>query len=583
MLDRVKPTDRPIVGLAPGTSVARLATRAFDEGVGYLIADMLDEDEGQATTEFHWDNACRSVRKAGAYLVVTTATGALITRSAAARSFSWQHPDVRAVLRAHVGSAAISDSVLDDVAGALGPSASLSKVAETARRIASATPEQVADLITEVADNDLQHVCGWLDKVDAAIAEVLEVIVVAFAVGLPERLIDEELRQFKGRVAGLAPELGRSQEVKEEIDLRFRQARKMRGEHPLLSIEDVPVARVASISIRHLGFARPGYRSHVITELWQRLDPDFWAGLRDWIHKIAVSGKVELMVSAAAGLALLAQRAPDEVLDCYLNPWTAEDAGWNEELMAFLVISQMSAVGDLATLALQITMHWATQGSRSQRRVATYAFSGRLGMRFPVDASRRLSHLADQGEPLAGDGQAVLFMSLASQGADGVVVLAELRRQMRVRRDRPTTDRVLDSAAYLLSIRDARSGLPAVAVFLMANPGQVGAVAPLWGRAFVLRPWRERASMALLVTLAAIERGHRDECGTRNPEPLIRSLGMAIGKELPHDERIRLRPDLISANEKSRPRPRRPQPGDGAPDDLRGEHDDGLGRVLSIM
>jgi hypothetical protein len=569
MLDHVRAVGKPIVGLAPGTAVAQLATRTFDSGVGYFIADMLDADMPLATAEYHWDNACRAVHEAEAYLVVTTAAGARITRSSAARTVNWQRPDVREVLRVHAGPAAV-DSVIEDVALALGTGAVLGKVMEAGRRISSATPEQVADLLTQLADNDHQHVRDWLDKVNAAIPEVLEVAALAFTAGLPERVIDEELHEFKGRVRELAPEISQSKEAKEEIDLRFRQVRKMRGEHPLLTVVDIPVARVASVSVRHLDFARPTYRSHVVVELWQRLDRDFWAGLRTWVHEIAAEGQVDLMTSAATGLALLAQRAPDEVLDCYLDPWTAEDASRNEEFMAVLVISQMSAAGDLATLALQIAMHWATQGSRRQRRVATYVFSGGLGARFPVDAIRRLSHLAEQGESLAGDGQAVLFMTLAGQGADGALVLAELRRRMNSHRDRPAMDRVVDNIIYLLSIRDPRSGRPAIAVFLMVNPGQVSAVAPLWARVLVLRPWRVRASVALLATIAAIERSQRGQDGERNPEPLVRSLGAAIGKALPPDERAKLGPELISANEKSKRHPRRQRP-DGEPPD-----DDGL-------
>lgn len=561
MLDRVKPDEQPIVGLAPGTTVAQLAARSFDKGVGYLIADMIDTDLPQESAEFHWDNACRAVREAEAYLVVTTATGARITRSAAARTFPWQRPAVAEVLRVHLGSAAVEPSVVDDVAQALEYGAALGKVAETARRLATATQEQVAELIEALADNDLREVADWLDKVDASIPEVLEVAALAFAAGLPERILDEELRQFRSQVANFVPDIDPSKdEVKKEIDLRFRQVRKVRGEHPLLAVRDVPVARLASIPIRHLDFAKAGYRSHVITELWQRLDSDFWAGIRGWIHEIAVSGQLNLMSSAATGLALLAQRAPDEVIDWYLDPWAAEDASWNEQLMAILVIGQMSAFGDLATLALQIAVHWATQGSRSQRRVATYAFSGGLGARFPVDATRRLTHLADQGEPLAGNGHAVLFMTLADQGADGALVLGELQRRMNRRRDLPAADRVLDNIVYLLAIRDPRSGTPAIAEFLMANQDRVGAVGPLWARAFVMRPWRERASAALLAALAAIERGQRGADGQRNPEPLVRLIGAAIGLDLPPEERAAIRPDLVSANEKSKWRGRRQRP-----------------------
>lgn len=557
LLDQVRAAGQLIVGLAPGTTVDQLAARTFDKGVGYLIADMIDADMSQENAEFHWDNACRAVREASAYLVVTAAAGARIARSAAARTFPWRRPAVADVLRKHLGTAMVDESVIDEVARALEHGATLGKIAETGHRMSTATPEQVASLIAALADNDLQEVTDWLDKVDAAIPEVLEVAALAFTAGLPERLVDGEVQRLKAEIAKFAPEVDPSkEEVKKEIDLRFRQVRKMRAEHPLLTIRDVPLARLASVPIRHLDFAKAGYRSHVIAELWQRLDTDFWAAIRWWIHEIADSGQLSLMSSAATGLAMLAQRAPDEVIDLYLDPWTAEDGSWNDQLMAILVIDQMSAFGDMATLALQIVVHWATHGSRSQRRVATYAFSGRLGARFPIDATRRLTHLADQGEPLAGHGHAVLFMTLAGQGVDGALVLRELQRRINRQRDRPAADRVLDNVVFLLAIRNPHTGRPAIAEFLMENSDRVRAAAPLWARAFIMRPWRERAGAALLATLAAIERSQRSEDGQRNPKPLVRRIGSAIGTALPPRERAGLRPDLVSANEKSRRRAR---------------------------
>jgi len=564
LLDQVKAAGAPIVALAPGTTVDQLAARTFDAGVGYLIADMIDADMSQENAEFHWDIACRAVRDAGTYLIVTAASGARIARSAAARTFTWRRPAASDVLRKHLGRAVVAESVVDEVACALEHGATLGKIAETGQRMATATPEQVADLIAALADNDPREVADWLDKVDAAIPEVLEVAALAFTAGLSERLVDQELRRFRTEIAKFAPEVDPTKdEVRKEIDLRFRQVRKMRVEHPLLAVRDVPLAELGSIPIRHLDFAKAGYRSHVIAELWQRLDTDFWAAIRWWVHEIADSGELSLMSSAATGLALLAQRAPDEVIERYLDPWTAESGSWNEQIMALLVIDQMSAFGDMGTLALQIVVHWATHGSRSQRLVATYAFSGGLGARFPVDATRRLTHLADQGEPLAGHGHAVLFMTLAGQNADGALVLGELQRRMNRQRDRPSTDRVLDSVVFLLGICNPRSGRPAIAEFLMANPDRGGAAAPLWARAFVMRPWRERAGATLLAALATIEQGQRDQDGQRNPKPLVRQIGAAIGTALPPEERAGLRPDLVAANQRSKRRDRRRGEDDG--------------------
>jgi hypothetical protein len=575
MLERVKSPEQRIVGLAPGTTVEQLAARSFTEGMGYVIADMVDASISQEAAEFHWDNACRAVREAGAYLVVTIGTGARIARSATVRSFAWQRPEVADVLRAHLGETVVEEAVIDKVADALGSGPSVRKVAEAARRLASQDGEHVTDLLDELAANDLMAVAEWLDKEDAAIPAVLEAAALAFTVGLSEREFEEELRQLKGKIAEFAPEVDPTNDkVRDEIDLRFRQLRKHRADHPLVRIGLLPVAgTTGSIAVRHVEFAKAAYRSHLIAELWRRLDRDFWTGLRGWLHDIAISGDPDLMASAATGLALLAQQAPDEVFDCYLDPWTAEDASWQEQLMAVYVLWRMSALGDLATLALQIAMQWATQGSRTQRRVATYAFSGELGARFPIDAVRRLTHLAEQGEPMAGNASVLLFVTLATQGSAAAIVLSELQQRMNRKQDRPSADRVLDNIAYLLSIRDPRSGRPAVATFLMANPDRVADTAPLWARSLCVRPWRERAMAALLSTLGAIERGRRNEDGERSPERLVRSLGAAIGEALPSSERAGLRPDLIDRNDRGGRRERsRETDGHPAPPDAVGRH-----------
>ena len=114
---------------------------------------------------------------------------------------------------------------------------------------------------------------------------------------------------------------------------------------------------------------------------------------------------------------------------------------------------------------------WAGQGGPTQRRVAAYPFSGELGARYPVEATKRLSQLANQHEPLTTMAFARLFATLATQEGDAVVVLGELRRRMADKTDKQSADLVMDTVIELVSARDLRSGRPAVAVFLQDNPG----------------------------------------------------------------------------------------------------------------
>ncbi len=239
---------------------------------------------------------------------------------------------------------------------------------------------------------------------------------------------------------------------------------------------------------------------------------------------------------------MLSLVAPDEVIDSYLNPWTDDDASWDELTAAVYVVWQMSLHDDLATLALQIAITWAGQGSPRQRTAAALCFCGILGARFPTEAVNRLTQLAHQGEPLAQEeGYALLFATLAEQGSEAAVVLTELRKRLRTETGRPAADRICTAVVDLLSIPDPYSGRPSVALFLIANSLRTAEVGALWARVLCLRPWRADAIKALRDVLGAIERG------AANPEDLVRSLGSAIGRDLPPDERIALGTELRAA------------------------------------
>jgi hypothetical protein len=186
----------------------------------------------------------------------------------------------------------------------------------------------------------------------------------------------------------------------------------------------------------------------------------------------------DLMNSTAIGLALLALVAPDEVIDCYLVPWTQEGASASEQTIAVYVVWQMSMLDQTAPLALRIAILWAGQGPPTQRRLAALAFSGELGSRYPIEATKRLSQLADQNEPLVPLAFAQLFATLATQGGDAVVVLRELRRRMADKKDRRSSELVLKTVVELATARDFRTGRPAVAAFLNDNPGR----SPISGR-----------------------------------------------------------------------------------------------------
>ena len=546
----------------PSTTLDKLASRDFSEGVAYLIVDKFAEHLAPELAEYHWEEICRKVRKAKAHLVVTTGAGSMAALPDVVRQFPWQRPDAADALRAHLGAARVADDVVALVSEALGTDYSLADIGRIARRIAAG--DEVAKLLDEFQGNGRRTVQDWLRKVDAAIPAVVEVAALAFVLGVPERVFEDEVSSLKLRLAEFTPDLDtESKEAKAEIDLRFRQLRKLRADHPLLTVRQVPVIKSSgSIAVRHVFFRAPEYRRHVIADLWDSLDREFWSGMRHWLYRIAegdgyAAGRhAELMNSVAIGLSLLGLVAPDEIIDSYLDPWTDEDASLSAQTMAVYVVWRMSMLDLLSPLALRIAIVWAGQGPKNQRRLAAYAFSGELGARYPVEATKRLSQLADQGEPLVTVAFAQLFATLAEQEDDAVVVLRELRRRMVNKKDRPSADLVVSTVAELLSVRDFRSGRPAVAVFLLANPEHAAVIGPLWARALYLRPWRDRAVVALLATVETVAYrtvgSNPKRLSEMDAEHLARSLGASVGKPLPELERVPLRNEIVRRVEKER-------------------------------
>ena len=601
MLAGVRRENKPLVRINPSMPLEKLAVRAFDEGVGYVISEKFAEQIAPELAEFHWDAVGQRIRKAKAHLIVTAATGSITAVPDVIRQIPWQRPDAAEALRAHLGASYVADDIIQKVAEALGADYSLAGIGGIARRILSG--EDIGQILEELDGGARQTVVDWLDEVDAAIPAVLEVATLAFVLSVTERVFEDEVADLKLRLADFAPELDtRSRKAKAGIDLRFQQLRKQRADHKLLTVTQVPVARSSgSIAVRHVVFRVPEYRRYVIAELWNSLGREFWSGMRRWLDGIAATDQydslrhADLMNSAAIGLALLALVAPDEVIDCYLQPWTEEEASAGQQTMAVYVVWQMSMLGQTAPLALRIAILWAGQGPPVQRALAAIVFSGELGARYPIEATKRLSQLADQKEPMVSVAFGRLFGTLATQGGDAVVVLRELRRRITDKKDRRSADLVLETVIEVLSARGLRTGRPAAAAFLSDNSERVADLGMLWARALYLRPWRDRAIRALIATVTAMAKPGGGV--TAKPQPpvkpddLARLLGAAIGAELPELERAPLAYEIrrwVDEKHCREQRDHKPRPGgsdgpDGSGAPLSADADELLEKLLIAM
>lgn len=578
LLDGVRAEGKPLVRINPSISLEKLAARAFNPGTCYLISEKFDEPIAPELAEFHWDALSRGIRNAKAYLVVTTSAnwGAAVPETIG--QVRWTRPGTADVLRAHLGAARVPDEVIQAVTEALGEEYPLADIGAVARRVLAA--EDIEELLHELGRDDQQAVADWLNEVNAAIPAVLEAAALAFVLGVPERVFEDELTELKLRLADFAPELDTSsKKVKAEVDLRFRQLRKQRADHKLLTVIQVPVAwHSGAITVRHVDFRVPAYRRHVIAALWNSLNRDFWSGMRGWLRDIVaverhdVLRHRDLMSSAAIGLGLLALVAPDEVIDSYLLPWTADDATASEQTMAVYTVWRMSMLDQVAPLALRIAILWAGQGSRLQRGLAAYAFSGELGIRYPLEATKRLGQLSNQREPAVPLAFARLFTALAAEGGVAFVVLSELRRLLAdnaSRRsaefadsaDRRSADFVLDAVIELVAVRDFASGRPAAAMFLRNSPGRATDIGLLWARVLLPRPWRERAVEALVATVQEIAKPPTGVKAIQQPPVaagyLVRALGSAIGREVPSPQRGPLCHDISRWVDRQRRRDKR--------------------------
>jgi hypothetical protein len=539
LLAQVRAAGQPLVALSPAVTVDKLAERSFDSGAGYLIGDMFADAVQTELAHFYWRDLCHSVREAQAYLVVTASAASASSRGDVIRQVAWHRPNSADVLRAHLGPDYTDTEVVDKAAAAIGPWYRLADIVGIARRLREGEDPQ--DVLATLDETDRQAVTNWLGEEDPEIPALLEVTTLAFTAGLPERLFEAELTELKTRIGEFMPQPKPRQKnsttARTELNVRFSQLRKLRSTHPLVGIRQIPLSHAAgALTVRHVDFCKPIYRQQVVAELWSRLDYNFWVGVRAWLHDIAADDgdpsplRPSLINSVALGLALLALVAPDEVVESYLLPWTAADASPGEQTMALYVVWQMTTLDQLAPLALQIAIAWGGQGSHIQRTLATLAFSGPLGAKYPIESIRRLGQLARQNDAMAAWAHAQLFATLTSQGADGLVVLRELTQRMK-KKAGPDADLVLGMIAALVSIRDPRTGRPAVAQFLIGNPDLAGELAPLWAKALLMRPWRAGAVAAILRTLGAIEHGRAE------PKSLAMALGAAIGRELAEAER----------------------------------------------
>jgi hypothetical protein len=535
--------------MSAASDLKDLAVRVYRRGCGYLIVNRV-ETAGSDDYDFTWGTVRDRLRRAGAYLVVTSVM-AVDGRVETVRHIGWQRPDLRTMLRGHLVDSDVADDVLDKVVEHASGESSMADLADVARRLGEGSPPEAA--LEAVVETSARRVREWFDA-SRDTREILEVAVLAFLEGCTNRELDAERRNLGLAVekrGGLDP--GARGRRKKDGDILPAGRHHRFSEDGLMAVRQVP-GRTTDRSV--LVFRHPSYRRHVLTELWQRLENPFWNAVADWLAAI-VTGHADTRV--AAGLALLATVDFDEVEGAYLRRWSEGRFGANGQATAVFVLWWMCFREETMPIALRVAKQWANHGDPEQRWTAAMAYTGELGACDPAHSIKQLWHLIVQssaGYDQACFAMAVLFETLTTGTGEAGKLLTTLERQLNRPVKRPQDSRIVQRAhrvlAELLVLRENRRRVPATFIYLEKylkhEPDRIHLVARLWATGIRHRVFRK------VVLIALWEGLNRLGQVSEEPRELARQLGEALISTLPADEVSRFYRDfkLIDALKRRR-------------------------------
>jgi hypothetical protein len=539
-------TKEPLAVLAPTVKITDLAEREFKGDLGHVVMDWQYDRSAVGITDFTWRTLRDQVADKSTYLVITTASERSHDATSV-RHIGWERPAARDLLVSYLGGTDL-ELLVEDLADQVPHDCGIGPVVALAERLIAG--EEPAQALEEVGNDAAERVQQWFG-VGHELRELLEVIVLAFANGRSERSFEKILAQLVKAVtdAGYAlhaETVNRKRKRQGPQLLEPIRAGRNRADG-LIGRETIIIEGAARSVVK---FRVDSYCYEVLAHVWHNYDGTFWDAVRNWLGVVvtdsATGGSADTQITVAAGLAALALVDMTEVEESYLYPWAGGRLGWPGQLTATYVLWWMCFDDDLAAVALRIATRWATAGDPVRRWTAATAFSGELGIRYPTEATNRLWHLIvqakDSTEAIFALGQLFATLAAGRQNAGQVLTLLD-RRLADIgprRRDLRQQSLILLSTLAVLSVRDARTGLPSATLFLAANPDRRALVARLWGCVLRHGPLRRRAIAALVDATSAF-----DNAGER-PEEDARALGEAFAESLQPGELEQLAADLIN-------------------------------------
>ncbi|GLX95214.1 hypothetical protein [Herbidospora sp. NBRC 101105] len=507
---------RDIVELSPAYTLEKLAAREYRRGHGYLLCGWPKDDVDEGVADFHVREIRRRVRDARAYLVITARETSLPTGD----QVLWSPAPARDILLAHQ----VTQEVADIAANRITPDHAMADVVALARELSRGT--SLNEALDGLESAGRRDVVAWFGQPRTR-GEIFEMAAMAFAARVPEREF-ETLHARLESIAGFGEEKVESISGDDLMPTRHRLK-----EDALFSLSQG----------RRLEFRVEGHRIHVMRELQQTQGMRLWDPVTEWLHECAALRAPLTQLEIARGVAILALVTDYPYVEStFLTPWAAGEGIMRSQAAAAMAISWLCLDETTRPQALRTVNWWANSSVVRLRFTAMLAYSGELGIRFPLEAVRLLwSQIRESGgrARYAESALARLFTSLTEATGNALPMLDWLVRQItNDKRVGRVIDPLLRAINGLLAARADGYGVPAATAHLRSRPDSSGPLAGLWARVLVNRPHRKRALAALYDTVCAFD--EKDE----EDRERVRALFAALVAALPAHERPPLARDL---------------------------------------
>ncbi|TKK89520.1 hypothetical protein FDA94_09015 [Herbidospora galbida] len=515
--------------LTPYSGPDKLASRKYNKGCGYIV-EGAKEDLDKKQADFEWRRVRARVAECNAYLVVTVNASPAEEsgRTDSVARVPWSRPDLVELVATRI-TGGETDHRLAGAMVAVPREPSLDSVVRVADLINGGTaPESaVQQAFGLAAQEELRK---WFDQ-GYSYTDWAEVMVLALTPGISEPAYERILGRFEGLLHERFPrEIPTPTEGSESLSpvpgLRPRRAERGRG---LITVE---TQTVNTVSRRYPVFRNAACQDNALSVMWSLFPGDFWVMVRHWVKGVIAEPATRFAVSK--GLARLAFDAYDtEVSQAYLTPWSQGACGRDGQEAAIWVLSHMCQDPVLAHRALETAIRWISYGTTEQRWTGALAFTGQLGILFPEAAIERMWQLVRQNNGISPDvatGMAELFATLTAHGEGAGKMLRYLKTRLDdfqpVGPDRALYALTMEALVTTLSVRDALSKEPAIALYLLDRPDRRDLVAEIWAAAIGYRPVRQQALQSLMIALKALRRL------SRSAEDEVVALGLAFANVL---------------------------------------------------